>query len=136
MTALTRDRATQRRSGDIWQDPVAAATTIYAGSIVCLDAAGNLVPGSTATTLKVRGRAEEMVDNASGLAGDKTCRSRRGIHAFENSAAADEITRADIGNDAWIVDDQTLAKTDGGATRSKAGRIVDLDECGVWIEFA
>ncbi|CUH67985.1 hypothetical protein TG4357_03322 [Thalassovita gelatinovora] len=52
-----------------------------------------------------------------------------------NSAAADEITIADIGNKAYAVDDQTVAKTDGTATRSPAGIIDDVDANGVWVRF-
>jgi len=135
MTALTRDRNTLRRDGLQFTDPVAAATRIYAGSLVCLDASGNAVPGSTSTTLTARGRAEEHVDNSVGAAGARVIQSRRGVFVFINSAGADEITRADIGATAYIVDDQTVAKTDGTSTRSVAGVIRDLDDHGVWIEI-
>ena len=37
---------------------------------------------------------------------------------FANSAAADAITLADVGADCYMVDDQTVAKTHGGNTRS------------------
>ena len=54
---------------------------------------------------------------------------------FANSAATDAITLADIGKDCFIVDDQTVAKTDGSGTRSRAGRVFDVDADGVWVEF-
>ncbi|MCY1460857.1 hypothetical protein D9M71_784510 [compost metagenome] len=57
------------------------------------------------------------------------------MFAFANSAAGDEITRADIGATAYIVDDQTVAKTDGTSTRSVAGTIRDVDSDGVWVEI-
>lgn len=133
--ALSKDRNTKRRDGVQFSDPVAAATRIFAGSLVCLNAAGNAVPGSTATTLKARGVAQEQVDNTAGAAGDLRIETRRGVFAFANSAAADEITRADIGATAYIVDDQTVAKTDGTSTRSAAGTIRDVDSDGVWVEI-
>lgn len=133
--ALTKDRNTLRRDGVQFNDPVAASTRIFAGSLMCLDASGNAVPGSTATTLTARGVAQEQVDNSAGAAGDLRIESRRGVFPFANSAAADEITRADIGANAYIVDDQTVAKTDGTATRSVAGVIRDVDSDGVWIEI-
>ena len=34
---------------------------------------------------------------------------------------------------AYIVDDQTVAKTNGSSTRSAAGTIVDVDAQGVWV---
>lgn len=135
MATLTKDRNTVRRDGVQFSDPVAAATRIFAGSLVCLNAAGNAVPGSTATTLKARGVAQEQVDNSAGAAGDLRIEIRRGVFPFANSAAADEITRADIGASAYIVDDQTVAKTDGTSTRSVAGTIRDVDSDGVWVEI-
>lgn len=135
MAALTKDRNTKRRDGVQFSDPVAASTRIYAGSIVCLNAAGNAVPGSTSATLKARGVAQEQVDNSSGSAGDKRVETRRGVFPFANSASADEITRADIGAIAYIVDDQTVAKTHATNTRSAAGTIRDVDGDGVWVEI-
>lgn len=133
--ALSADRNTPRKEGDLRQFPVAAATIIYAGALVCIDAAGNAVPGATATTLTAVGRADQHVDNAGGAAGDLTVDVRKGIFRFGNSAAADEIGPEDIGSTAYVVDDETVALTDGGATRSPAGTIYDVDAQGVWIEF-
>ncbi|KAK0329991.1 hypothetical protein LTR94_034588, partial [Friedmanniomyces endolithicus] len=61
-------------------------------------------------------------------------RVKKGQFRWANSAAADAITRAEIGDPAYIVDDQTVAKTNGGATRSVAGTIRDVDAQGVWVE--
>jgi hypothetical protein len=133
MAALTADRSTPQRTGDIESHPVKGATTIFAGALACLDASGRLVPGSTATGLIPRGRAEENVAN-SGADGAVNCRVRQGRFRWANSAAADAITRAEIGDPAYIVDDQTVAKTSGGATRSVAGTIRDVDAQGVWVE--
>ena len=52
-----------------------------------------------------------------------------------NSASTDQITLADLGAAVFIVDDQTVAKTNGGGTRSQAGYVVDVDATGVWIRF-
>lgn len=133
--ALAKDRNTVRREGDEVSLPVAAATKIFAGSLVARDSSGNATPGAVATTLLGMGRAEEYVDNSAGGAGDKTVRIRKGVFEFANSAAGDAITRAEIGKDCYIVDDQTVAKTDGGSTRSIAGRIFDVDATSVWVEF-
>ncbi|WP_339729798.1 hypothetical protein [uncultured Pseudomonas sp.] len=133
--ALTKDRNTVRRDGVQYSDPVAAATRIFAGSLLCLNAAGNAVPGSTSATLKARGVAQEHVDNRDGAAGDLRVESRRGVFPFANSTSTDEITRADIGASAYIVDDQTVAKTSATNTRSIAGVIRDVDSNGVWVEI-
>lgn len=135
MVALSADRNTPERDGKIYRYAVGAAATIYAGALVALDATGYVVPGSTATTLTAVGRAEDYVDNSAGADGDATVDVRRGVFRFVNSAAGDEITAADIGGTAYIVDDQTVAKTDGTATRSVAGTIRDVDPLGVWVEI-
>ncbi|WP_343498630.1 hypothetical protein [Achromobacter denitrificans] len=136
MTALTQDRNTLRRDGNQIEPPVAAATRIYGGSIVCINTTGYAVPGSTSTTLKAAGVAECRADNSAGAAGDIRVRLRKGPHCFANSISADLITLADIGSDCYIVDDQTVAKTSGGDTRSVAGKVFDVDADGVWVEFA
>lgn len=133
--ALSADRQVKRREGTNFSDPVAASTQIYLGALVVLNAAGNAVPGSTATGLKVRGIATEQVDNSTGAAGDKLVPTRTGIFLFKNSASADLIARADIGNDCYIVDDETVAKTSATSTRSIAGKIVDIDASGVWVKI-
>lgn len=132
---LAKDRNTLRRDGVQFSDPLAADTKIFAGALVCLDASGNAVPGATSTTLKARGVAQEQVDNTGGSAGDLSIESRRGVFQFANSASTDQITRADIDSDCYIVDDQTVAKTSATNTRSVAGVIRDVDSNGVWVEI-
>lgn len=132
--ALSADRNTPRKEGDLRQFPVAADTKIFAGALACIDAAGNAVPGATNANLTAVGRAEGQADNTGGAAGDITVDVRKGVFRYANSAGADEIGPEDIGKTAYIVDDETVALTDGGATRSAAGTIYDLDAQGVWIQ--
>ena len=131
--ALTADRNTPRRDGDIYEGPVAASKKLFAGAFGAFDASGNLTPGATATTLIGAGRVEELADNSAGLAGDINARVRRGVFRWENSADADAITQAEIGDPCYLVDDQTVAKTNGGGTRSPAGWVMDVDDDGVWV---
>lgn len=135
MTALINDRNTPMQLGDVQEYPVLAATLIYAGSIACLDAAGWAVPGATATTLIAAGRTEARADNSAGSNGAIRVKVRPGVFRFDNSSAADEITSAEIGDACFIVDDQTVAKTDGAASRSQAGTIVQVDALGVWVRI-
>ncbi len=137
MPALTQDRDTQRRAGKKGSGPVAAATKIFAGSIVCAQTgAAFLTKGATSTTLRGIGVAEETVDNSAGAAGALNVPyDRDGWFRFANSSAGDRITLADVGADCFIVDDQTVAKTNGTNTRSVAGKVRDVDASGVWIEF-
>lgn len=131
--ALTAEREARRRAADQFDDPVAADTKIWGGALVVLDGSGNAAPGSTATGLTARGVAEKTVDNGGGAAGDETVPSRAGVYRFKNDAT-DTVDRTHIGNDAYIVDDETVASNDGAGTRSVAGRIVDVDDDGVWVE--
>lgn len=132
MAALAADRNTPEREGSIRVFNVAASTKIFYGALVVLNA-GNAEPGSTATGLKAVGRSEEPVDNSSGSAGDKQVRVRSGTFRYNNSASGDAITAADITSTCYIVDDQTVAKTDGTGTRSAAGKIFEVDDQGVWV---
>lgn len=134
MTALTADRNTREAEGELHEYDMAAAVKIFAGALVVLDASGNAKPGVTGTGLVAAGRAEEQVDNSSGLAAAKKVRVKSGIFRFANSSSTDEITKAEIGDNCYIVDDQTVAKTSASSTRSIAGRIVDVDDVGVWVE--
>lgn len=135
MTALTAGRNTPQIAGDNRIGLLAAATSVFAGSIIMRNAAGYIVKGATATGLVGVGRAEDAGDNALGDAGDASVPYRIGTFRFANSAGADEITAADIGNLAFAVDDQTVAKTDGTASRSPAGFVDNVDELGVWVRF-
>ncbi|MCR9218935.1 MAG: hypothetical protein NXI21_01795 [Alphaproteobacteria bacterium] len=133
MAALTTDRNTPRRDGETFHYPVAAATVCFAGGLAAL-AAGVAAPAATATGLVALGRFEARVDNSAGAAGDLKAEVRPGVFRWGNSAGGDEIALSDVGALAYIVDDQTVAKTDGTGTRSAAGRIVDVDAQGVWVK--
>lgn len=132
MSALTRDRNTPLMNAGVIGVPAAAGAKIYAGAIVVANAAGFAAPGSAATTLTYLGRAEESVDNTNGANGAVTALVRR-LNAFQ-WANDGSVTQAHLGKTAYIVDDQTVAATDGTGTRSAAGRIVGVESDGIWIE--
>ncbi len=134
--ALTQDRDTASRSGDAVSMGVAAAKKIFAGALTARDANGYATPGATATTLLGAGRAAELADNTGGANGAISVLVEKGVFKFANSAAGDQITIADIGNDCYIVDDQTVAKTNGTGTRSVAGKVFDVESDGVWVKFS
>jgi hypothetical protein len=136
MTALSADRMTPRRERHKRHVPVGAAVKLYAGAMVGINAAGFLVPVTAVATLKAVTRNERTVDNLLGANGALVAETSLGVFRYENSASADLITRADIGNDAYGVDDQTVAKTSATNTRSVVGKIHDVDDQGVWVTFA
>lgn len=132
--ALTADRNTPLKDGELIAVPVAANAKIFAGALVVANSTGFAAPGSVATTLTYLGRAEEYVDNTGGANGDKTVNiRRRKAFKFKNHGA-DLIVQADLGKVCYIVDDETVAKTNGGATRSAAGTVVGIEADGVWIQ--
>ncbi len=130
--ALTADRTTPRRGGDLLDLPAAASKKFYAGSLVAVDASGNATPGATATDILGVGRCREQVDNSSGAAGAVTVPIEKGIFRFANSAT-DPVTRADIGKDCYIVDDATVSHTD--TNQSVAGKVFDVESQGVWVDM-
>ncbi len=135
--ALTAGRDTPRRGensvADLETIKLAASTTIYAGALVCKNAAGNAVPGAIATTLVAMGRAEFTVDNSTGLVDTKSIDVRPGTFRWNNSASTDAITKAEIGTICYVIDDETVAKTSNSSTRSVAGKVVEVDSLGVWV---
>ncbi len=135
MTALTDNRNTPQSTGDNRVGKAVGGDRIFAGAIVMRNAAGLLTKGQTAVGLVAVGRAGDYVDNRLGADGDLDVPFNAGLFRYANSAAGDEITAADIGSLAYVVDDQTVAKTDGTGTRSRAGFIDNVDAQGVWVRF-
>ncbi len=128
MTALAAPRPTPtlETGKNVWRTfPVAADAIIYPGAQVALNASGYLVPASASTALKVVGVAapkrQQMtaklgyIDATGTSNGDLECEVQSPIALMVNSGTT--ITRADIGNDCYAVDDQTVAKTDGGTAQ-------------------
>ena len=122
MAALTSDRDTVRRNGDEFE--FEAASTVYAGSMVCLNGDGKLVPASiTAGLSPVVGVAQRQ-----GKAGEKVS-VRRGVFAFE-AASGDAPTPATC----WAADDCTVQKTTA-ENAPVAGIVFDVTDEGVWVKI-
>lgn len=134
MVALSGDRLVRRKLGEgRWSFPVKAGAVIFSGALVVMDGAV-AAPARTAVGLRTVGVAVDRVDNTGSADGARTVEVERdAVFCFANSASTDALTRADINSVAYIVDDQTVAKTSGGNTRSAAGRVVDVDADGVWV---
>jgi hypothetical protein len=133
MVALTANRNTRQRIGDQISGLLGASQVIFAGALVMRNASGHLVKGATATGSFGVGRAEEEATSTG--AGEVSLRVGRGTFCYANSAAGDLIATADIGTVCYIVDDQTVAKTNGSNTRSPAGVVEAVDAMGVWVRF-
>jgi len=131
---LTRDRNTLHTDAHLVSHPVAGGVKIYAGALIVLNSSGFAAPGSTATTLTAIGRAEHFVDNLLGANGAHQLMVMRGIFLYAN-LSADLVTRAEIGKSCYVVDDFSVAKTNGSNTRSIAGKVINVVDSGVWVEI-
>ena len=152
MAALTNSRNTPEMadSGRIRVLGVEANTTVFLGSMVAVNAAGNAVPASATTTtanaLKVIGRAEYVVNgipaqnavNNPGVAGAIQLAVRKGVFMFSQDSS---ITTALIGSPCFALDDNNVTATDraSGASVQQyavAGEVVAIDPSGeVWVDF-
>lgn len=129
--ALTAARDTPSRSGEVLT-LAQGSNTVYAGAIVCVDSSGAAAPGADASGYAMAGRAEATSDN-SGSAYDAstTVDVRRGVFRWANGSS---FTDANIGDFAYIGDDQTVVAATGTTYGIVAGLIVDVDSSGVWID--
>ena len=128
MPNLTDDHLIKRREGVEFGFPVANGKTIYAGSLVGLDATGAAVPASESVT-PIVGVAQFRASSG------QLMRLRRGVFAFANSADADTLSLADYGSVCYATDDQTVKKTAGIPAAPVVGIVRDVNESGVWVEL-
>lgn len=103
----------------------AATTTFYGGSLVMANAAGYATPGATATGQFCLGVAIVGVANP-GAAGAKEVGYEVGDYEFDSGTAGDALTVANIGDQVFIIDDNTMGATNGGSTRSAGGTMVGV----------
>lgn len=138
--ALSAPRDVPRRGTEplqrLFDHPVKTGVKVWAGGIAVVDATGYAIPGKTATGLVALGYFESSVDNTAGASGDVLARVVPGTRKLKNSSSADEIKQSEFGRTCFIVDDETVAKTDGSSTRSAAGKVVGIDADGVWVQIA
>ncbi len=134
MAGLTRDRATAYRDGIEVEYPVAAATKIYAGSLVCVNGDGYAVPAADTSGHRFVGAAMEQVDNGSGANGERVVRVRR-TGVFEFDAAS--ITQAMVGDAMYAVDDHTFDDAAGPTNDIKVGVLTKyVSATKGWIDIA
>lgn len=137
--AQTGPRKILERAGLEGGHPIAAnSPTIHEGAMTLLKAgeaiparegqgADNAAKAAEAATMVVVGIAKKTVTVA-----DEIVPTRAGTFLFKN-AAADPVTRAEIGKACFVLDDETVAKTNPNNIRPKAGTVVDVESVGVWV---
>ena len=135
MAATTTERNTKSRAADDFSFPIAGNVKVLKGTLAFLNTSGQVEPGATATGKVGTMVVGETVDNTGGAAAALQVPMKRGCWKFANSSAGDAITNADYGTTCYVVDNQTVAKTNGSSTRSAAGTVRGVDADGVWVEF-
>lgn len=131
MTAATQNVDVPRKEGDVLALPVKAATTIFAGTLVCVDASGWAVPGADTSGLVTQGVAMEKADNAAGANGDIYVRVRtRGLFEFPF-----QTTAPGIGVAVYCYDDSTVAIASVTTNDIKCGIARVVGATKVWVDI-
>jgi len=124
---LSVDRNTPFREGLEFSYPMEAATHLYAGQLIVLNAAGNAEAATAAAAKLCVGMALEEVNNPGGAAA-LSIKVQAGVFKWANNGA---MTKTSIGSTVYIHDDQTVKAA--GAGTSPAGVMVDIEADGVWV---
>lgn len=140
MTALARGRMTEKLGAsaicDAYEPKIGTGVKVYAGAIIVINSAGYAVPATSAATHKCcLGVADKEYDLSTSN-GQFRIKVKPGIYKVVNGSG-DPVAIADIGSTVYLLDDQTIGKTNpGGNTLSAAGKMVDLDaDGGVWVQM-
>ncbi|MGR3484059.1 MAG: hypothetical protein ACU0BF_01830 [Paracoccaceae bacterium] len=126
---LTHERRTEQLGSERFSYALATGAVIHAGGMVMLDA-GLAKPASAIATAVCVGVARETARQASG---DQRVEVDAGTFRFANATGADEVVPADIGADCYVIDDETVGRTDGSSSRPRAGRIRQIEGGDVWV---
>jgi len=134
MTALTEDKAIQRQDGDEKDFPMAASEKIFGGALCCVNAAGYALEGSDTAGLIFQGVSTGQVDNSSGSNGDlDVVLKRRGLFKAIMDTA---ITQANVGDNVFLVDDQTVDLVANVTNNIFCGIIAGyIDTTHAWIDI-
>jgi hypothetical protein len=99
---------------------VEATTSILAGALVAVNAAGNVINAAVSGCKFAAGVANSTQDNTLGIAGDKKLDVKNGVFYWKNG---DAFTKANVNDLAYVSDDQTVVKA---VTGTIAGVVVDV----------
>lgn len=125
--------------------PMATATTIFTGALVCLNSGGYLVNGSATTGLKAVGILGDQpfevpstsIVNSGGNGAKLAEVQGTPIQAKLANSSGDPVVLADVGSVCYIEDNQTVCHT--GTGKSQAGQVMGVEDStsptgpGVWV---
>lgn len=130
--ALSGPRNTPYRQAISLSIGMAPNVTCHQGGMVVVDATGYAMPAKTALNLVCLGIADATVSNGATV-GENAVSVRVGTYRFASAGGPDQIGQAQLGRVVYLVDDETVAATNGTNTRSPAGVCVGIDPAGVWV---
>ena len=132
--ALSADKTTEYMEGVDLSIPVDDGDKIYAGAIVCVNAAGYAVVGADTAGQIFMGIAREQADNSSGADGaiNVTVR-RRGLFKMKLATA---ITIANVGDNVFIADDESVDLAGNVTNDIFVGIIASyIDTTHAWVDI-
>ncbi len=134
MTVLSEDKQIEVQDGVEKDFSVAASEKIFGGALSCVNAAGYTLEGSDTAGLIFQGIAMEQKDNSSGSNGDlDVVLRRRGLVKCVMGTA---ITIANVGDNVFLVDDQTVDLTANVSNNIFCGIIAGyIDTTHAWIDI-
>ncbi len=139
MAATTIDRNTARKYVErvVCEDALlAATTTIPAGVLVATNANGELLNAADTAALTVQGRAAQRMANTGGAAAKVTPKARveAGVFKF-GTTGGNALTAADVGKNAYVLDNQTVVRAAGTTNSIIAGTVDSIDpDGGIWVK--
>jgi len=135
MTIVNREQYGANTVPSFLVVPVKANAVIDQGNLVCLDSTGYAILATEATNLLPVGRAEESVDATGLSSGAITIKCRLGAFKFKNSAAGDTIGVTELLKNVYVVNGETMAKTDNSGARSVGGKVLAVESDGVIVSI-
>jgi len=134
MTALTEDKQIEYTEGVELAFEMAATEKVFGGALCCVNAGGYCLEGSDTAGLIFQGWATEQVDNTDGDDGDLTIvLRRRGLVKVILDTA---ITIANVGDNVFLVDDQTVDLAGNCTNDIFCGIIAKyIDTTHAWIDI-
>jgi len=134
MTALAEDKQIEYREGVELEFEMAATEKVFGGALACVNAAGYCLEGSDTAGLIFQGWATEQVDNTSGDDGDLTIVLRR--RGLVKVILGTAITIANVGDNVFLVDDQTVDLVGNTTNDIFCGIIAGyIDTTHAWIDI-
>lgn len=132
--ALSADKKTEYTEGVELSIPVDDGDHIYAGAMVCVNAAGYAVVGADSTGLIFMGIAREEVDNTDGQDGDiNVLVRRRGLFLMAFHTA---ISIANMGDNVFIYDDESVDVAGNVTFDIYVGNIaLYIDTTHAWVDI-